>query len=435
MNIFIEKPISGGTVKAVASKSQAHRLLICAALSEKETYIECAERSDDIDATVGCLKSLGTDIRHDGEGFTVNPARPRIASGQVTQVCGASGATLRFMLPVCCALGVTADFVLVGQHRDRPISPLLEQLAANGCDISIQKNSIRCTGKLGSGEFFLQGNISSQFISGLLLSLPLLEGYSVINIEGLVESMPYVTMTLEALDAFGITVKRRGSRAGRGAIYMIEGSQSYRSPGRVRVEGDWSSAAAWLGAGAIGGCGVTCTGLNLGSSQGDMAIMRLLARFGANVAYEGGSVSVAPAKLHGIQIDASDTPDLVPVLSAVASVAAGETLISGAGRLRIKESDRLRSVAETLRAIGAKIRETEDGLVIRGVESLRGGTVTSFSDHRIVMMAAVASIACKEPVAINVAEVVSKSYPGFFEDFEALGGQVIEDGSLWKTQG
>jgi len=424
MNIVIEKPIGGGTVKAVASKSQAHRLLICAALSEEETRIECAERSDDIDATVGCLKSLGTGIRHDGDGFIVAPFKSPVAGEQVTQVCGESGATLRFMLPICCALGVPADFVLVGQLRDRPISPLLEQLAANGCGISIEKSSIRCSGKLGSGEFFLQGNISSQFISGLLLALPLLDGYSVINIEGSVESMPYVTMTLEALDEFGIAVKRRGSRAGRGAIYMIEGSQSYRTPGRVMVEGDWSNAAAWLGAGAIGGSGVTCTGLNLGSSQGDMAIMRLLARFGARVAYGGGSVTVAPAKLHGIQIDASDTPDLVPVLAAVASVAEGETLISGAGRLRVKESDRLRSVTETLRALGAKIRETEDGLVIRGVESLRGGTVTSFSDHRIVMMAATASAACRGPVAINVAEVVSKSYPGFFADFESLGGKV-----------
>jgi len=425
---LIEKPISGGKVKAIASKSQAHRLLICAALSEKETYIECAERSDDIDATVGCLKSLGAGIRHDGEGFTVAPIKSPVAGEHVTQVCGESGATLRFMLPVCCALGAPADFILVGQLRDRPISPLLEQLAANGCDISIQKSSIRCTGKLGSGEFFLQGNISSQFISGLLLSLPLLEGYSVINVEGSVESMPYVTMTLEALDTFGITVKRRGSRAGRGAIYMIEGAQSYRTPGRVRVEGDWSNAAAWLGAGAIGGSGVTCTGLNLGSSQGDMAIMRLLARFGAKVAYEGGSVTVAPARLLGIQIDATDTPDLVPVLSAVAAVAEGETLISGAGRLRAKESDRLRSVSETLRTIGADIRETEDGLMIRGSKSLRGGTVTSFSDHRIVMMAAIASGVCKGQVAINVAEAVSKSYPGFFADFEALGGKVTADG-------
>jgi len=424
MNVLIEKPLSGGTVKAIASKSQAHRLLICAALSDRETFIECAERSDDIDATVGCLKSLGAGIKHDGEGFTVTPIKTPIAGEQVTQVCGESGATLRFMLPVCCALGVPADFILVGQLRDRPISPLLEQLAANGCGVSILKSSIRCTGKLGSGEFFLQGSISSQFISGLLLSLPLLEGYSVINVEGSVESMPYVTMTLEALDAFGIAVKRRGTRAGRGAIFLVEGSQSYRSPGRVRVEGDWSNAAAWLGAGAIGGSGVTCTGLNLGSSQGDMAIMRLLARFGANVAYEGGSVTVAPAKLRGIQIDASDTPDLVPVLSVVASVAEGETLIGNAGRLRLKESDRLRSVTETLRALGAEIRETEDGLVIRGVESLRGGTVTSFSDHRIVMMAAVASVVCRAPVAINVAEAVSKSYPGFFADFEALGGKV-----------
>ena len=424
MNILIEKPIDGGTVKAIASKSQAHRLLICAALSEKETYIECAERSDDIDATVGCLASIGAAISHDGNGFKVTPVKFPVTSELVTQVCGESGATLRFMLPVCCALGVPADFILVGQLRDRPISPLLEQLAANGCGISIHKSSMRCCGKLGSGEFFLQGNISSQFISGLLLSLPLLEGDSVINVEGIIESMPYVSMTLEALEAFGIRIKLRGSRAGRGAVYLIEGSQRYRSPGKIGVEGDWSNAAAWLGAGAIGGSGVTCTGLNLGSSQGDMAIMSLLARFGANVAYEGGSVTVAPAKLRGIQIDATNTPDLVPVLAVVASVAEGETLIVNAGRLRLKESDRLRSVSETLLALGANIRENDDGLIIKGVKALRGGTVTSFSDHRIVMMAAAASAVCKKPITINVAEAVTKSYPGFFTDFESLGGKV-----------
>jgi len=423
VNIKIEKPISGGKVKAIASKSQAHRLLICSALSEKETYIECAERSDDIDATVGCLVSLGAGISHDGEGFTVVPISFPAAKEPVTQVCGESGSTLRFMLPVCCALGVPADFVLVGQLRDRPTSPLLEQLAANGCSIHINKSSIRCTGELCSGEYYLQGNVSSQFISGLLLSLPLLEGDSVINVEGMIESSPYVAMTLEALKVFGIKVKPRGSRAGRGAVFLIEGSQRYRTPGKVRVEGDWSNAAVWLGAGALGGDGVTCTGLNLGSSQGDMAIMRLLARFGADVAYGGGSVTVAPAKLSGIHIDAAETPDLVPVLSAVASVAEGETTISNAGRLRIKESDRLRSVTEALLALGADIRESQDGLIIRGVKALRGGKVTSFSDHRIVMMAAAASIVCKKPVTIDVAEAVAKSYPDFFRDFEALGGQ------------
>jgi len=401
-------------------------MLICAALSDKKTYIKCSERSDDLDATVSCLESLGARIRHDGSGFDVIPVGMPVPTELVTQVCGESGATLRFMLPVCCALGVPADFLMLGRLRKRPSSPLLEQLVANGCVISMYRGSLRCSGKLGSGEYFLQGNISSQFISGLLLSLPLIEGDSVINVEGVVDLISYVTMTLDVLRTFGIKVRRSGSRSGRGAVYLIEGSQRYRSPGEASVEGDWSNAAPWLCAGALGGSGVTCTDLNLGSSQGDMAVTRLLERFGANVAYEGDSVTVSPGKLNGIDIDALDAPSLVPMLAVVASVAHGDSNITNAGRLRMKDSDRLRAVTETLRTLGADILERPDGLLIRGVTALTGGTVPSFSDHRIIMMAAIASAVCVNPLTINVAEAVFKSYPGFFDDFAKLGGKVEE---------
>ena len=425
MDIRIENPPEGGEVKAIASKSQAHRLLICAALADKKTRIKCAERSDDIDATVGCLVSLGARIGHDGEGFDVAPVGVPVPPDPVTQVCGESGATLRFMLPVCCALGVPAEFLMLGQLRKRPTSPLLEQLVANGCDITMHNGSLRCSGKLSSGEYFLQGNISSQFISGLLLALPLLEGDSVISVEGVVESMPFVTMTLDMLKAFGVRIHLRGLRGGRGAVYLVDGPQSYRTPGALGVEGDWSNAAPWLSAGAIRGSGVTCTGLNLGSNQGDMAITRLLERFGAKVAYEGDKVTVFPSKLRGIEIDASDTPELVPFLAVVAAVAKGETIINNAGRFRYRENDRLRAVAETLRTLGADITERQDRLVIRGVKALAGGSVPSLSDHRIVMMAAIASAVCDEPVTIPAAEAVSKSYPAFFDDFAKLGGKTV----------
>ena len=426
MDIRIESPPTGGTVRAIASKSQAHRLLVCAALADKETYIKCSESSGDIEATVGCLNSLGADIKYDGAGFVIKPVAQPVSESMVTQTCGESGATLRFMLPVCCALGVPADFIMVGRLRDRPSSPLLEQLAANGCVISMYRGNLISSGQLTAGEYDLPGNVSSQFISGLLLALPLLEGDSVINVEGRVESLPYVTLTLNVLERFGVRVKHRGSRGGRGAVYLIEGSQRYISRGEYSVEGDWSNAAPWLSAGAISGSGVTCSNLNPGSSQGDMAILRLLERFGANVAYEGDSVTVTPSKLYGIQIDAADTPDLVPLLAVVASVAKGETLITNAGRLRMKESDRLHAVAETLRVLGADITEKQDSLHIKGVKSLEGGSVPSFSDHRIVMMAAIASLVSDNPVTINVAESVTKSYPNFFKDFELLGGKVSE---------
>jgi len=425
MDIRIEKPLCGGEIRAIASKPHSHRMLICAALADDSTYIECAETSGDTDATVGCLKSLGAQISHDGKGFSVHPAKFPISEELVTQVCGESGSTLRFMMPICCALGVPADFKTLGRLRERPASPLLEQLVANGSVISMQKGNLQCSGKLSAGEFSLRGNISSQFISGLLLALPLLSGESVINVEGRVDYMPYVTMTLDVLGAFGVAIKHRGSRAGRGAVFLVEGPQSYRSPGAIKVEGDWLNAACWLCAGALGS-GITCSGLNLGSRQGDMAIMRFLERFGANVTYGGDSVTVAPGKLRGIQIDASDAPDLVPLLAAVASVSKGETVISNVGKHKIKESDRLRATTETLRTLGADVSETQDGLVIKGKKNLRGGEIPSLGDHWIVSMAAIASIVCEDQVTIKAAEAASRLYPGFFKDFEALGGEISQ---------
>jgi len=426
MIITVRKPPSGGQIKAIASKSHAQRVLICSALSDKESYIVCSERSDDIDATVGCLNSLGAKIIHDGVGFSVSPILTSDAEKNITVICGESGATLRFLLPVCGALGVPTEFVTKGSLRQRPTSPLLEQLSEQGCEITMSKGNISCKGKLQSGEFTLHGNVSSQFISGLLLALPLIDGDSIINVEGKVESLPYINLTLDGLRDFGINVSMRGSKAGRGAVYIVPGPQRYISPGNITVEGDWSNAAAWLTAGALGGEGFTCTGLNLGSSQGDMAIIRQVERFGASVEYGGDSVTVNSAKTRSIQYDTSDTPDLVPMLALLASVSDGETFISNAGRLRLKESDRLHAITETLKILGADISEIHDGLIIRGRESLHGGVVSSFGDHRIVMMAAIASIVCKNPVTIEGAQAVSKSYPGFFDDFKALGGLIEE---------
>jgi len=398
LNITINKPIAGGVVKSIASKSQAHRLLICVALADSETEVLYAETSDDIEATANCLAAIKG-------GKTVLDVRE-------------SGSTLRFMLPVCCALGINAEFHMSGRLPERPMRPLLDALSSHGCTFSgVGSACLKNSGKLSSGTFNLPGNISSQFISGLLLALPLLDGDSRINVEGRAESQSYINMTIDALNIFGVEVECEDG------FYRVK-SQSYKSPGRVDVEGDWSNAAFWLCAGAIGAGEVTCTGLNLSSSQGDMAVTRLLEQFGAEVSYGHDSVMVTPRreKLRGIRIDAEDTPDLVPVIAAVAAIAAGETVIYNAARLRIKESDRLRTVSEMLLTLGADITETADGLIIRGVESLKGGTVSSFGDHRIAMTAAVASCLCDGPVTITGAEAVDKSYPGFWRDFKNLGG-------------
>ena len=420
MNITINRPPSGGTVKAIASKSQAHRLLICAALSDKKTRVDCTETSVDIEATAGCLRALGARISRDDEGYVVEPIRASSLGDTKTLDCCESGSTLRFMLPVCCALGVTAEFHMSGRLPQRPMSPLLEQLSAHGCTFSGEgSSSLNVIGKLTGGEFNLPGNISSQFISGLLLAP--VDGDSVINVAGKPESKPYVDMTLDALKLFGVKIESFD-----GGYRVFGCAESYKSPGLTVVEGDWSNAAFWLCAGAIGKNAVTCTGLNLKSSQGDMAVVEMLKRFGATVTYGADSVTAAPSKLRGIRIDAGDTPDLVPVLAVVASAAQGETVIYNAERLRIKESDRLSTVEQTLRTLGADITQTRDGLIIKGADILRGGAVSSFGDHRIAMTAAIASIVCKGKVTINGAEAVDKSYPGFWSDFTALGADVTK---------
>ena len=440
MKIGIVKPPGGGIIKAVASKSQAHRMLICAALSGSDTYIECGEESDDINATIGCLKSLGAGIRYDGGGYEVKPVDiPGSTDEIILQRCGDSGSTMRFMLPVCCALGVTAEFAMSPQLSKRPINSLTDQLSAHSCVFETRAydpvvlglgrapsaNTLLCSGQLTGGVFTLPGDISSQYISGLLFALPLLGGDSKINVTGRLESEPYVDMTVDTLDLFGVKVERETNDNG-GLTYIVTGGQKYVSPGKTTVEGDWSNAAFWLCSAALGGSGVICSNLDRYSRQGDKEIVDILERFGAVVAYKSDSVAVRPSRLRSIRIDAANTPDLVPVLSVVAAAAQGQTVIYNAERLRLKESDRLRTTREALTALGADIIETSDGLIINGRPSLKGGTVSSCGDHRIAMMAAIASVVCEDTVAIRDAEAVNKSYPRFFEDFVKLGGEIVE---------
>lgn len=416
MTITITKPPFSGQVPAIPSKSHVHRLLIAAALSQSPTTIACGETSDDIDATVHCLRALGAAVNYDGGVFTVSPI-PRPVTGQHRLDCGESGSTLRFMLPVGCALGAAASYCMSGRLPARPLSPLYEELTSHGCALSAQgQNPLNAGGKLKPGRFVIPGDISSQFISGLLLALPILEDDSIIKITGTLESKPYIDLTLSVLTAFGIDVSCGTDN------YRIRGRQRFASPGSVAAEGDWSGAAAWLCLGALTPGGITVTGLDTGSPQGDKAILDILRRFGAQVDVVDNKVTVTRGLLAGTVVDAADTPDLVPVLTAVAAAAEGQTVIRGAGRLRIKESDRLKTVTAGLSALGADIVETRDGLVISGKERLKGGAVAAAGDHRLVMMAAVAAAACDEPVIIRGAEAVSKSYPRFFKDYAALGG-------------
>lgn len=402
------RPI-GGTVASIASKSQAHRLLICAALAWQSTKIICAESSADIDATIRCLAALGADFsRRDGT-ITVYPME--LPRGDRELDCGESGSTLRFLLPVVGALGVGATFRLHGRLAERPLSPLWEEMERHGCRLSRPTpDTLRCEGRLSGGTYQIAGDVSSQFISGLLFALPLTGEESDIMLTSKAESAGYIALTVHALRQFGIAAEQTASG------WHIPSGSFYASCGKAAVEGDWSNAAFWLCAGAISRP-VTVTGLNPDSLQADREITEILRRFGAEVRSDESGVHVAPSALHAIEIDARNIPDLVPPIAAVAACARGTTTIFGAERLRIKESDRLKSVADALRAVGGQVEITPDGLHITGC-SLHGGTIDSSNDHRIAMLAGILSSVCSQPITLLGAEAVRKSYPSFWEELK-----------------
>ena len=415
MNKTILPGARTGEVHIPASKSQAHRMLLCAAMGENEVTLRCRGLSKDILATVACLKALGTSVDAEGEVLHLRPVSAP-PPGLCPLPCGESGSTLRFLLPLVGALGASAVFEREGRLPERPIEPLGRELCRNGMDIRGDGARLYCSGQLRPGAFFLPGNISSQYISALLMTLPLLEGESTLHIEGALESAAYVAMTEEVLRLGGVQTEKTG------AGYRIPGGQHCRFAPELSVEGDYSNAAFFLCAGALSERGIRVTGLDPQSRQGDRAIVPLLEEMGAQVASDGSSVTVKRAALHGITIDASPIPDLIPVLSVVAAAASGETRVIHAQRLRLKESDRLHSTTQMLRALGAEAEELPDGLVIRGGRTLAGGTVDACGDHRIAMSAAVAGGICRGAVTICGSECVQKSYPDFWTDFQQLKG-------------
>lgn len=400
-----------GELSAISSKSFAHRLLIGAAFCDKKTEIYCKTINRDIIATVDCLKSIGAKIEYENGVFSVTPVNEKISD---ILDCNESGTTMRLILPVVCAIGGSWRFIMRGRLGERPISPLKEELEAHGITFEYSSANELCTkGKLTCGNYSIRGDVSSQFISGLLFALSLLDGKSTLKIIGKLESAPYVQMTLDVLISLGADISKEEN------IFTIKGKQ-LRSPSRTSVECDWSNAAFPLCAAAIGGS-VTLTNINPYSNQGDAKILDLLKKFGAEVNVCESAVTVSHKTLLGIDIDATDIPDLVPVLATVASVSEGKTRIFGASRLRIKESDRLQTTYTTLRTLGADITLTDDGFIINGKKKLLGGTVSSYNDHRIAMSAAVASAACENGVIVEDANAIQKSYPDFWQDFKKLG--------------
>ena len=383
MDITIQPRLLRGEIQAPPSKSMAHRLLICAALSDNTTQLLCPETNRDIEATVKCLNALGAHIIRTDSGYTVFPFSDIPQSAQLP--CGESGATLRFLLPIAGALGVDATFHLEGRLPQRPLCPLWEEMERMGCTLSRPNDhTVRCQGRLQPGRYHMNGSVSSQFVSGLLFALPLIPG-SNLDITGKTESAPYIAMTKAVLEQFQ--------------------APNFHSPGRIAVEGDWSSAAFWVAAAYCGCEGLTVSGLDSDSIQGDRAILDIL-----------------PVLVRCFStISAADIPDLIPILSVVAADNKG-AVFSNIGRLRLKESDRVASILAMIHALGGQAEATEETLTVFGT-GLKGGTVDSFGDHRIAMSAAIAATVCKQPVTILGAECVNKSYPGFWDEYACSGGK------------
>ncbi len=413
MNIKITPKALSGEILAISSKSAAHRALICAALSDSETVIYLNAMSRDIEATMSCIVSLGGNVECSQNRLVVTP----IKKGKVSPLldCDESGSTLRFLFPMASLVSQNPTFTGKGRLPQRPLSPLYEEMLKNGCTFSSKTLPITVGGALKGGTYQLAGNVSSQFISGLLFALPMCSGDSKIVLTSPLESKGYVDMTLECLEVFGIDIK-----AGENE-YIIKGNQKYISPKEFTVEGDWSNAAFWLSAGAM--CGdIKCNGLSFLSNQGDKEIAQVLKKAGAKIDIGKSELSVKKDSLNAITLDCSQIPDLVPIISAVCAVSKGASHLTGLERLKIKESDRLFAIYDTLSNLGADIKICDNSLVINGKSELSGGTVDSYNDHRIVMMASIAATRCKKPVIISGYGAVEKSYPDFFKHYKSLGG-------------
>ncbi len=434
MEVVRPRPLSG-SLPAIPSKSYAHRHLIAAALSREPVLVRFQGGSDDIEATCRVVEALGARVeRLPGTGVRVTPVDRSAMPAAPVLDCGESGTTQRYIVPVAAALGCGAVVTGRGRLPKRPLAPLSTELRRQGIAIENEGTpELRLTGKLEPGSYAIPGNVSSQFVGGLLFALSILEGPSTLEVTESFESVPYVRMTLEVLRDCGAEIEESTAPSGL-PLWRIAGKGTLFGASEARVEGDWSNAAFWLCAGALapeGGEGIALSGLNPGSLQGDRRVAEILRRMGAEVTVEEGLIRSKRGcgPLHGIEINAAQIPDLVPVLAVTAAAAEGTTVFTNAGRLRIKESDRLQSTAALLRVLGVAHEELPEGLVVHGLgdpKRFSGGEAASFNDHRIAMAAAVAGSVAGGPVRILGAEASSKSYPRFFEDFRRLGGLASE---------
>lgn len=421
MDITIEpKPLTG-TLRIPSSKSMTHRELIAAALADGETKVTGVTWSQDIEATVRILSLFGAEIgkeeREDGLALTIDGGL-RKQQEILTADAGESGSTLRFLIPLGLLSKNHVIYTGRGRLSERPLTPYYEIFDEKHISYKTEGGlPLEVEGKLPAGLYELPGNVSSQFFTGLLFALPLAEGDSVLKSTTKLESESYVEMTLDTLSRHGITIHKKAS-----GLYEIPGGQHYKT-GHFPVEGDYSQAAFWLVSGLAGGK-MTLTGLSETSLQGDQAILSILESMGGSISKDGNIIAET-SKTRGTIMDAENVPDLVPAIAALASVSEGRTEIIHGERVRLKECDRLHAMAVELSKLGADIKEKPDGLIIEGKKSLRGGTVSSWNDHRIAMALAAISPKIEGNLTIEGAESVKKSYPRFWDDFKKAGGKLL----------
>lgn len=409
MKILITPSFLSGEITPPPSKSMAHRLLICAALADGRSVISNIAFSDDVVATLTCMKSLGADWRQtDASTVAVDGTAGRSVSKRDFE-CGESGSTLRFLIPIALALCGGGRFTGKGRLMQRPLGPYFDLFMENGVCFSYTGDALEVRGKLSSGCYPLRGDVSSQFFSGLLFALPLADGDSLIRSTTKLESMPYIEMTLAAQSEAGIINNFNDG------CFEIRGGRRY-APFNAFVEADWSQAAFWIMANCLGSSVKLC-GMNENSPQGDRRYALAIAEMFGN------------EDKKELEFDISDCPDLLPPVAAAAALrkAGCTTRFFNAARLRLKESDRLASVSTVLRELGGVVDEEQDAITVHGVDALRGGVdIFCHRDHRIAMMAAIAATRCEKPIVLDGAECVNKSYPSFWHDYRLLGGKAEE---------
>ena len=407
MNRIIENKKLSGEVFAITSKSYAHRAIFCSALAKGESVIEIDELSKDIEASLNAAKSLGVRIKKIGNKFYINP--PKKFLGPVTVDVFESGTTLRFLLPVIVRLGLEAKIIRRGSLVGRTNSVYFEEFPKHGVNIYEERDSIYLSGKLRDFNFTLPGNISSQFISGFMLASGFCHEDFNIKLTTEIESKPYIDMTLDVMKNFGVEV--------------IEGKNSYTCKGEFVardyvVEKDWSNALFFLAS------GVELKGLNKNSAQGDRKALEFLNDLGyVNISKDEFQLKKVKDGKKNIILDAKNIPDAVPILSIMAALSNTHTEVINIKRLRLKESDRVKSTVEMLENLGVQVKLNEDSFSFRGVEKFKSGKINSYNDHRIAMAASIAATFAEGPITINDSQCVEKSYTNFYEDFKSLGGK------------